>query len=89
MIQANKINEKLESFEKAHFSVPLYKYPFVSLATIFIPLWLLAIINLAIFFQGSLLGERIASIAAVMIASVALMPTIRSQIPPNPQIVFV
>jgi len=67
----------------------LYKFPLVALATIFLPLWLLAIINLGIFFQDNSLSDRIASIAALMIAFVALIPTIRDQIPPNPRIVFV
>jgi hypothetical protein len=61
----------------------------VSLATIFFPLWLLGIINLGIFFQNNDLGARIQGIAALMIAFVALIPTIRDQIPPNPNVVFV
>jgi len=61
----------------------------VALATIFLPLWLLAIINLGIFFQDNNLADRVASIASLMIAFVALIPTIRAQIPPNPNIVFV
>jgi len=61
----------------------------VALATIFLPLWLLGIINLGIFFQDENLADRIASIAALMIAFVALIPTIREQIPPNPKIVFI
>jgi hypothetical protein len=69
--------------------VPLYKFPIVALATIFLPLWLLAVINLGIFFQNNTLSDRIASIAALMIAFVALIPTIRDQIPPNPRIVFI
>jgi hypothetical protein len=54
-----------------------------------LPLWLLAIINLGIFFQDENLADRIASIAGLMIAFVALIPTIRDQIPPNPKIVFI
>jgi len=49
----------------------------------------LAIINLGIFFQDNNLADRIASISALMIAFVALIPTIRDQIPPNPRIVFI
>jgi hypothetical protein len=44
---------------------------------------------LGIFFQDNNLADRIASIAALMIAFVALIPTIRDQIPPNPRIVFI
>lgn len=85
------VNEKskLDHFQYAHFNIPLYKFPIVALATIFLPLWLLGIINLGIFFQDENLADRIASIAALMIAFVALIPTIREQIPPNPKIVFI
>lgn len=58
-------------------------------ATIFIPLLCLAIINLGIFFQDNNLADRIASVATLMIAFVALIPTIREQIPPSPHIVFI
>lgn len=84
-----KEDKKIEHFQYAHFNIPLYKFPMVALATIFLPLWLLGLINLAIFFQDNNLADRIASIAALMIAFVALIPTIRAQIPPNPHIVFV
>lgn len=60
-----------------------------SLLMIFLPLWSLAIINLGIFFQENSLNERIASIASLMIAFIALNETIRSQIPPHPKVVFV
>jgi hypothetical protein len=69
--------------------VPLYKFPLVSLATIFLPLWLLAIINLGIFFQDNNLGDRIGSIAGIIVAFVALIPTIRDEIPPSPKMVFI
>ena len=42
-----------------------------------------------IFFQDNTLGDRLANIAAVMIAFSALIPTIRSQVPPAPQITLV
>lgn len=87
----DKVNKdsKIDHFQYAHFNIPLYKFPIVALATIFLPLWLLGIINLGIFFQDENLADRIASIAALMIAFVALIPTIREQIPPNPKIVFI
>jgi hypothetical protein len=44
---------------------------------------------MGIFFQDDNLADRIASIAALMIAFVALIPTIRAQIPPNPKLVFI
>ena len=89
MVDEIKPDSKIEHFQYAHFKVSLYKFPIVSIATIFLPLWLLAIINLGIFFQDNALSNRIASISALMIAFVALIPTIRDQIPPNPKIVFI
>jgi hypothetical protein len=59
------------------------------MATIFLPLWLLGIINLGIFFQDNSMDDRIGSISALMIAFVALIPTIREEIPPNPKIIFI
>ena len=81
--------KKPKHFQYGHFTIPLYKFPTVTIATIFLPLWLLGIINLGIFFQDNGLADRIASIAALMIAFVALIPTIRSEIPPSPSITFV
>ncbi len=85
----NKENVKIHNFQYGHFLIPIYKYPFVSAAIIFLPLWLLAIINLSIFFQDTTLGDRIGSISAIMIAYIALIPTVRSNIPPSPRIVFI
>jgi len=55
------------------------------LATIFLPLWILGIINMGIFFQGPDLGKRFLNIAAMVLAYVALIPTIREEIPPFPK----
>ena len=55
---------------------------------IFLPLWLLGLISLGIFFQERTLADRIASIATVMIAHVAFMPVIRGQLPPSPKLTF-
>lgn len=84
----DKSKEKIAYYQYAHLKIPFYKYPSSALATIFIPLWLLAIINLCIFFQSIDLGERISSVATLMLAFVAFIPTIHDQIPPNPQIIF-
>jgi hypothetical protein len=54
----------------------MYKFPFDSLVTIFVPLWLLGIINLGIFFQNEQLSDRIGSIIALTIAYIAYIPTI-------------
>jgi len=43
--------EKLEEYCVALFEIPLYKKPVVANLTIFLPLLVLAIINLGIFYQ--------------------------------------
>ena len=64
--------------------MPLYKFPVVSLITIFLPLWLISIISLGNFFIGNVIV-----IAGRMIAFAALLPTIRGQLPQSPSITFV
>lgn len=49
----------------------------------------MAVINLSIFFQNTSMGDRVGSISGIMIAFVALIPTIRENIPPSPRIVFI
>lgn len=50
-----------------HFVIPLYKYPGNSLLTIFIPVALLSLLSLAIFFQENNLSERIGLIATMVL----------------------
>jgi hypothetical protein len=68
--------------------MPLYKHPLSTVTTVFIPLWILGIINLAIFYQSPDLSGRIAAIATIALAFIALIPTIREQIPPANGIIF-
>lgn len=70
----------------AHFHVPLYKFPFVPFTTILVPLVILGIFNLAIFFQSRDLGDRINNLSALMIAFIGIIPVIRESIPPSPNI---
>lgn len=76
-------HRKIKNFQYAHFIMPIYKYPLATLSTIFFPLWMLGIINIGIFFQDEVLGKRFLNIAALMIAYVALIPTIRDEVPPS------
>ena len=78
--------KKLANFQYGNFVVPLYKYPVVEFLTVFIPMWLFAVITLGVFFQDSGLGDRLATIATLLIAYVALIPVIRQQVPPSPRI---
>ena len=49
-----KIDHSLiKPFNYAHFTIPLHKKPYVTIITIFLPLWLLSIIMLGIYFQNS------------------------------------
>lgn len=43
--------KKVKYFQYTHLVIPLYKYPGNSLVTIFLPVLLLALLSLAIFFQ--------------------------------------
>jgi hypothetical protein len=52
-------------------------------------LLLLALINLAIFFQNNDLGSRVASTATLMVAYLAFLPTIRQRIPPSPKFTLI
>ena len=76
---------KLPKFSYAHFHTPLSKHPIATLGTIFFPLWLLGVINLAVFYQDAGLADRIANIATLMIAFVGIIPMIREEVPPNPK----
>lgn len=64
-------------FQYGHFIVPLYKIPYVSIVTIFIPLFFLALVNLTIFQQDSDFSNRVANIATLLISYVAYFPVIR------------
>ena len=90
--KANHGNEdysKINEFQNAHFKIPLYKFPWVTICTICIPLWLMGMINIGIFFQEVGLADRIGSLAALMIAYIALIPVFRSELPPTSSITMV
>lgn len=57
--------------------------------TIYLPVLLLAIISLAVFFQDFSLSGRISSIATLMVAYTAFLPTVRESIPPSPNVTMV
>ena len=67
---------KIKPYQYTHFRIPLYKHPGTNLFEIFIPLWILAFINLIVFFQGNLLSEKLAIIATITLAFIAFVPTI-------------
>lgn len=75
--------KKLKNFEYAHFVMPLYKFPFVAILTIYIPLWFISAILLGNFFIGSIIviGGRMTSLAM-------LLPLIRSLLATSPSLTF-
>ena len=67
----------------------MFRSPEDSILNIFLPLILLGVINLGIFFQDSAIDSRIQSITSLMIAFVALIPTIQDEIPSHPKMTIV
>jgi hypothetical protein len=77
---------KIKHFQYVHFRIPMYMYPGANLVSIMLPLWILSFINLLIFFSSNDLGSRISSVATLILAFIAFIPTINSQIPDTPNI---
>lgn len=69
--------KKVKYFQYTHLVIPLYKYPGNVLITIFLPVMLLALLSLAIFFQEQDLSGRIGSIATMILGYIALIPSIK------------
>jgi hypothetical protein len=87
--QTGDADPPIKNFQYAHFRITMYKYPGVNLISIFVPLWILGLINLFIFFQERALANRIAGIATLTLAFIAFIPTINDTIPQTPNIKLV
>lgn len=81
--------KKVKYFQYTHLVIPLYKYPGNSLITIFLPVLLLAMLSLAIFFQEPQLSGRIGSIATMFLGYIALIPSIKEQLPPSSKLTVI
>ena len=81
--------KKVKYFQYTHFVIPLYKYPGNYLITIFLPILMLALLSLAIFFQDSELSGRIGAIATMILGYIALIPSIKQQLPPSSKLTVV
>ena len=57
--------------------------------TIFIPLWIISLIGIFVFFQEPAFGSRLATIAVLALAFVAFLPTINSTVPQTPNLKLV
>jgi hypothetical protein len=77
--------------------MPIFKYPVIDMIRIFVPIMILSAISMTIFEQENAtdsngfttLAKRIASGCSLMIAYVALIPMIRSNLPPSPSVTLV
>lgn len=81
--------KKVKYFQYTHLIIPLYKYPGNSLITIFLPTLLLALLSLAIFFQEPELSGRIGAIATMILGYIALIPSIKEQLPPSSKLTII
>lgn len=79
----------MNCYQFTHFRIPIYKYPGLSILTIFIPIWILGLIGLGVFFQEQGFGARLATVAVLILAFVAFLPTINNSIPQSPNIKLV
>lgn len=82
-------DKKIKNFQYVHFRIPLYQYPGANLVNIFVPLWVLGLINLFIFFQDPNLEGRVAVISTLTLAFIAFVPTINEKIPQTPNLKLV
>ena len=87
--EAKKPESKVKYYQYTHFVVPLYKYPGNSISTIFIPIFLLALVSLAIFFQEKEMSGRIGAIATLILGYIALIPSIKEQLPPSSKLTII
>lgn len=77
--------------------IPIFKYAVIDMIRVFVPIIILSIISLLIFVQENAkdglgfttLAKRIASGCSLMIAYVALIPMIRSNLPPTPSVTLI
>jgi hypothetical protein len=86
---AAEVEENFRCFQFAHFRVPIYKFPGISILTIFIPIWIIGLIGLFVFFQEAAFGARLATVAVLALAFVAFVPTINASVPRTPEVKLV
>jgi len=58
------------------------------MATIFIPIFMLSLLSLSIFFQSKNIDDKIGSIATFVLGFIALIPSIKDELPPSQKITF-
>lgn len=78
----------LSYYPSVCYEIPVYKKPGVFVLTIYFPQFVLAWLALAIYYQTYSVDSRLANIAVLLLAYIAFIPSIRSQMPPVPYITF-
>jgi hypothetical protein len=82
-------SKKVKYYQYMHFIVPLFKFPGNGWATIFIPMFMLALLSIFIFLQTEAsIGEKLGSIATFVLGFIALIPNIKAELPPSQKISF-
>lgn len=72
------MHKSISNFRYAHFILPMYKKPNPTILTIYFPLLLLGIINIAIFYQDNRkIGKQLINTSALLVSFIALIPTVR------------
>ena len=66
-----------DAYEHGQILIPLYKYPSTTIINIFVPLYMVGIMNLGVFFELNDMSNRDASLATFLLAYIAFFPTIR------------
>lgn len=60
----------------------------MTLINVFVPFYMVAILNLGVFFEANDMSNRSASLATFQLAYIAFFPTIRESLPETPKLVF-
>lgn len=66
-----------DAYEHGKILIPLYKYPAMTLINVFVPFYMVATLNLGVFFEANDMSNRSASLATFQLAYIAFFPTIR------------
>ena len=73
--------QSFKPFKYASFKMPIYRTAFNDLMTIYIPVLLLSIMSVYIFFETAEIGNRIMNVSAITFTFAAIQPVIRKNLP--------
>ena len=73
---------KIDYFQYSHLIMPFRKDATNSLLTIFIPILMIAVMSIFIYFEESL-ETKLGSVGSFVLGYIALIPTIKSVLPPS------